>query len=166
LFLSFTLRTRRTITTYPSLGSYEDHFELKLTVSLFRFLQSFDQLEKELLNGQKLQGVQTALELHSFLKSKGKVDKYPLFTFVVSSLFLRLFHSQFLSPPLRRGLKLTTSSMSSTELPTRESSPIPSPLTSRFASLLSLTYLPRPYRLVTLLRLSYSTYLTWSDDLG
>ncbi|GAA5837843.1 hypothetical protein JCM3766R1_001492 [Sporobolomyces carnicolor] len=44
--------------------------------------KSFDQLEKELLNGQKLQGVQTALELHNFLKARGKVEKYPLFTFV------------------------------------------------------------------------------------
>lgn len=31
-------------------------------------------------------GVQTAKELHEFLKARGKVDKYPLFTFVVRPL--------------------------------------------------------------------------------
>lgn len=74
--------------------------------------QPFDQLEKEMLNGQKLQGepgqdvwsafckvmltarctpflrwspagVETAKELHIFLKARGKVEEYPLFTFVV-----------------------------------------------------------------------------------
>ncbi|CEQ40230.1 SPOSA6832_01826 [Sporobolomyces salmonicolor] len=45
-------------------------------------LQSFDELEKDMLNGQKLQGVQTAKELYEFLKSRGKVEEYPLFTFV------------------------------------------------------------------------------------
>ncbi|GAA5997754.1 glycerol-3-phosphate dehydrogenase family protein [Rhodotorula paludigena] len=44
--------------------------------------KTFDQLEKEMLNGQKLQGVETAKELHEFLKARGKVNDYPLFTFV------------------------------------------------------------------------------------
>ncbi|GAA5937451.1 hypothetical protein JCM1841_000540 [Sporobolomyces salmonicolor] len=44
--------------------------------------KSFDELEKDMLNGQKLQGVQTAKELYEFLKSRGKVEEYPLFTFV------------------------------------------------------------------------------------
>lgn len=39
----------------------------------------FDVLEKELLNGQKLQGTETAREVHEFLKARGKVDEYPLF---------------------------------------------------------------------------------------
>lgn len=37
--------------------------------------QSIEQLEKEMLNGQKLQGPQTAQELHSILQHKGLVDK-------------------------------------------------------------------------------------------
>ncbi|KAK0551340.1 glycerol-3-phosphate dehydrogenase [Tilletia horrida] len=41
--------------------------------------KSFDQLEKELLNGQKLQGIATAKEIHEFLKARNKVDDYPLF---------------------------------------------------------------------------------------
>lgn len=39
-----------------------------------------------MLNGQKLQGVQTARELHIFLKARGKVEDYPLFTVVVRFL--------------------------------------------------------------------------------
>lgn len=37
-----------------------------------------------MLNGQKLQGVDTAKELHVFLKARGKEAEYPLFTVVVS----------------------------------------------------------------------------------
>ena len=37
--------------------------------------QSIEQLEKEMLNGQKLQGPLTARELHSILQHKGMVDK-------------------------------------------------------------------------------------------
>ncbi|EGG12435.1 uncharacterized protein MELLADRAFT_101681 [Melampsora larici-populina 98AG31] len=39
----------------------------------------FEQLETELLGGQKLQGVATADELHQFLKARGRVGGYPLF---------------------------------------------------------------------------------------
>jgi len=39
----------------------------------------FDQLEKEMLKGQKLQGICTAKEIHEFLEAKGRVDAYPLF---------------------------------------------------------------------------------------
>ncbi|GAA6027570.1 hypothetical protein JCM8097_007928 [Rhodosporidiobolus ruineniae] len=49
--------------------------------------KSFDELEKEMLNGQKLQGVETARELHEFLKARGKVEDYPLFTFVYRVAF-------------------------------------------------------------------------------
>lgn len=38
-----------------------------------------DEVEKQDLNGQKLQGTLTAYEVNSFLKAKGKVDDYPLF---------------------------------------------------------------------------------------
>lgn len=37
--------------------------------------QSIEQLEKEMLNGQKLQGPLTARELHSILQHKDLVDK-------------------------------------------------------------------------------------------
>ncbi|MCO5570011.1 hypothetical protein L7F22_023726 [Adiantum nelumboides] len=49
--------------------------------------KSFDQLEKELLNGQKLQGSETAREVHNFLQARGKVDDYPLFKAVYSIAF-------------------------------------------------------------------------------
>jgi glycerol-3-phosphate dehydrogenase (NAD+) len=48
----------------------------------------FSQLETELLGGQKLQGVATAQELNTFLKAKGRVEGYPLFSVVVRSLSL------------------------------------------------------------------------------
>jgi glycerol-3-phosphate dehydrogenase (NAD+) len=46
-----------------------------------------DQLERELLNGQKLQGAATAQEVNTFLKSRGKVDEFPLFTAVYEIVF-------------------------------------------------------------------------------
>jgi glycerol-3-phosphate dehydrogenase (NAD+) len=41
--------------------------------------KSFDQLEKELLNGQKLQGVATTEEVFEFLQARGRLEGYPLF---------------------------------------------------------------------------------------
>ncbi|GAA6063396.1 hypothetical protein JCM10212_002967 [Sporobolomyces blumeae] len=41
--------------------------------------KTFDELEKELLNGQRLQGVVTAEEIYSFLKCRNRLDGYPLF---------------------------------------------------------------------------------------
>jgi glycerol-3-phosphate dehydrogenase (NAD+) len=38
-----------------------------------------DELEQELLNGQKLQGATTAQEVNTFLKSRGKSHEFPLF---------------------------------------------------------------------------------------
>jgi glycerol-3-phosphate dehydrogenase (NAD+) len=46
-----------------------------------------DELEQELLNGQKLQGAATAQEVNSFLKSKGKTQEFPLFTAVHEIIF-------------------------------------------------------------------------------
>lgn len=40
---------------------------------------SFDQVEKRLLNGQKLQGTATAEEVHTFLVARNRVGAYPLF---------------------------------------------------------------------------------------
>ncbi|KAJ3003189.1 Glycerol-3-phosphate dehydrogenase [Thoreauomyces humboldtii] len=44
--------------------------------------KSFDILEKEMLNGQKLQGTLTALEVHQILKEKDMVKDFPFFTAV------------------------------------------------------------------------------------
>jgi len=46
-----------------------------------------DQLERELLNGQKLQGAETAHEVNTFLKARGKVDEFPLFTAVYEIVY-------------------------------------------------------------------------------
>eukprot|EP00057_Strongylocentrotus_purpuratus_P019141 XP_011673615.1 PREDICTED: LOW QUALITY PROTEIN: glycerol-3-phosphate dehydrogenase [NAD(+)], cytoplasmic [Strongylocentrotus purpuratus] len=42
--------------------------------------KTIEELEKEMLNGQKLQGPQTAYEVHQMLKAKNLLDQYPLFT--------------------------------------------------------------------------------------
>ncbi|XP_012681963.2 glycerol-3-phosphate dehydrogenase 1a [Clupea harengus] len=44
--------------------------------------KSLEELEKEMLNGQKLQGPATAAEVHHILKLKDLLDKFPLFTAV------------------------------------------------------------------------------------
>ncbi|KAJ3576071.1 hypothetical protein NPX13_g3821 [Xylaria arbuscula] len=41
---------------------------------------SVQEIEQKELNGQKLQGTSTAAEVHSFLKTRGKEQDYPLFT--------------------------------------------------------------------------------------
>ncbi|KAK0189471.1 NAD-dependent glycerol-3-phosphate dehydrogenase C-terminus-domain-containing protein [Armillaria mellea] len=41
--------------------------------------KSFEQLEKELLNGQKLQGTLTSQEVFEFLEARGRLEGYPLF---------------------------------------------------------------------------------------
>lgn len=40
------------------------------------FLQSIEELEKEMLNGQKLQGPPTAAEVNAMLKEKDMEEKY------------------------------------------------------------------------------------------
>ncbi len=42
-------------------------------------VQTFEQLEKELLNGQKLQGTLTCKEVIKILQREGAVQQYPLF---------------------------------------------------------------------------------------
>ncbi|KAM8914352.1 glycerol-3-phosphate dehydrogenase [NAD(+)], cytoplasmic-like isoform 2-T2 [Spinachia spinachia] len=44
--------------------------------------KSIEQLEKEMLNGQKLQGPATASEVHLILKQRNMAEKFPLFTAV------------------------------------------------------------------------------------
>jgi glycerol-3-phosphate dehydrogenase (NAD+) len=47
---------------------------------------SIDEVEKRELNGQKLQGTLTAVEVNSFLKARGLEKEYPLFTAVYGTL--------------------------------------------------------------------------------
>lgn len=47
---------------------------------------SVDEVERQELNGQKLQGTTTAFEVNSFLKARGAEHEYPLFTAVNSIL--------------------------------------------------------------------------------
>ncbi|TKS70691.1 Glycerol-3-phosphate dehydrogenase [NAD(+)], cytoplasmic [Collichthys lucidus] len=49
--------------------------------------KTIEQLENELLNGQKLQGPATANEVHQVLKQKNMVEKFPLFTAVYQICF-------------------------------------------------------------------------------
>ncbi|KTG46651.1 hypothetical protein cypCar_00010278 [Cyprinus carpio] len=58
----------------------------KINTDLF-FFQSIEELEKEMLNGQKLQGPLTSAEVYHILKQKGLVDKFPLFTAVYQICF-------------------------------------------------------------------------------
>ncbi|CAH9115368.1 unnamed protein product [Cuscuta europaea] len=44
--------------------------------------RSFDELEAEMLQGQKLQGVSTAKEVYEFLSSRGWLEGFPLFSTV------------------------------------------------------------------------------------
>ncbi|KAI8975631.1 glycerol-3-phosphate dehydrogenase 1 [Mycotypha africana] len=48
-----------------------------------------DELEKELLNGQKLQGTLTAHEVHQFLSARGKTQDFPLFETVYRIIYER-----------------------------------------------------------------------------
>ncbi|ORY75981.1 NAD-dependent glycerol-3-phosphate dehydrogenase C-terminus-domain-containing protein [Leucosporidium creatinivorum] len=49
--------------------------------------KTFPELEDELLNGQKLQGTITAQEIYEFLKGRGRLEGYPLFTKVYQISF-------------------------------------------------------------------------------
>ncbi|KAM8869017.1 glycerol-3-phosphate dehydrogenase 1-like protein isoform 2-T2 [Spinachia spinachia] len=49
--------------------------------------KSIGQLEKEMLNGQKLQGPATSAEVYHILQQKGLVDKFPMFTAVYQICF-------------------------------------------------------------------------------
>ncbi|XP_022084700.1 glycerol-3-phosphate dehydrogenase [NAD(+)], cytoplasmic-like [Acanthaster planci] len=49
--------------------------------------KSIEELEKEMLNGQKLQGPQTAQEVHVMLENKNMTASYPLFTAIYDICF-------------------------------------------------------------------------------
>ncbi|XP_010142770.1 PREDICTED: glycerol-3-phosphate dehydrogenase 1-like protein [Buceros rhinoceros silvestris] len=44
--------------------------------------KSIEELEQEMLNGQKLQGPQTSAEVYRILRQKRMLEKFPLFTAV------------------------------------------------------------------------------------
>lgn len=54
----------------------------KCSMAFVQTGKSLEVLEKELLNGQKLQGPATAHEVNVLLQSAGEVKNYPLFTAV------------------------------------------------------------------------------------
>ncbi|XP_048878617.1 glycerol-3-phosphate dehydrogenase [NAD(+)], cytoplasmic [Brienomyrus brachyistius] len=54
----------------------------KIAEAFVKTGKSIEELEKEMLNGQKLQGPATALEVNHILKHKNLVEKFPLFTAV------------------------------------------------------------------------------------
>lgn len=53
---------------------------------------SIDQVEKEELNGQMLQGTSTAKEVYKLLKVKGKEDEFPLLVAVYRKSFTTILH--------------------------------------------------------------------------
>lgn len=54
----------------------------RVSEAFVRSGKSFDVLEEELLNGQKLQGPLTAKEVHDILQKENKMDEFPLLTAV------------------------------------------------------------------------------------
>ncbi|XP_065837726.1 glycerol-3-phosphate dehydrogenase [NAD(+)], cytoplasmic-like isoform X2 [Oscarella lobularis] len=54
----------------------------KVAEALAKTRKSIEQLEAELLNGQKVQGPPTSIEVYKLLQTKGTVDQYPLFSTV------------------------------------------------------------------------------------
>ncbi|KAM8806691.1 glycerol-3-phosphate dehydrogenase 1-like protein [Eudromia elegans] len=54
----------------------------KVAEAFARTGKSIEELENEMLNGQKLQGPQTSVEVYKILKQKNMLDKFPLFTSV------------------------------------------------------------------------------------
>lgn len=54
----------------------------KVAEAFARTGKSIEELEKEMLKGQKLQGPHTSAQVYRILKQKGLLDKFPLFTVV------------------------------------------------------------------------------------
>ena len=70
----------------------------RLAVAFVRTQKPFDVLEKEMLNGQMLQGPPTAKEVYHFLQLQGEEKKFPLFTAVYKISFEKLSPSYLLEP--------------------------------------------------------------------
>ena len=55
-----------------------------------------EEIEKTELNGQKLQGTLTAVEVNNFLKKQGMEDQFPLFTAVYRTFCYSIWFTQYL----------------------------------------------------------------------
>ncbi|XP_072020808.1 glycerol-3-phosphate dehydrogenase [NAD(+)], cytoplasmic-like isoform X2 [Amphiura filiformis] len=60
----------------------------RVAEAFVRTKKSIEELEKEMLNGQKLQGPQTAYEVNVMLKSKDMENRFPLFTAIHKICYL------------------------------------------------------------------------------
>ena len=69
----------------------------KVAEAMVRTGKSIDDLEVEMLNGQKLQGPQCAKEVHVLLKEKGMEKEFPLFTAVYHICYEGIPPQNFLS---------------------------------------------------------------------
>ncbi|XP_006636319.1 glycerol-3-phosphate dehydrogenase [NAD(+)], cytoplasmic-like [Lepisosteus oculatus] len=59
----------------------------KVAEAFVKSSKSIEELEREMLNGQKLQGPQTSAEVYKILKQRDMVEKFPLFTAVYQICF-------------------------------------------------------------------------------
>lgn len=59
----------------------------KVAEAFAKTRKPIDQLEKEMLNGQKLQGTLTADEVHQFLVARNMEHEFPLFTTVYRIIY-------------------------------------------------------------------------------
>ena len=59
----------------------------KVSEAFIKTGKPIDVLEKELLNGQKLQGTLTAKEVNEFLTARNMVKDFPLFTTVYRIIY-------------------------------------------------------------------------------
>jgi glycerol-3-phosphate dehydrogenase (NAD+) len=53
----------------------------------YDYPQSIEELEKDMLNGQKLQGTTTAKEVYEFLKARNMTEDFPLMTTVYRIIY-------------------------------------------------------------------------------
>jgi len=59
----------------------------KIAEAFIKTGKTFEELEKELLNGQKLQGVSTTAEVNTLLRNKQLTQEFPLFTVIFKICF-------------------------------------------------------------------------------
>ncbi|KAI9031825.1 glycerol-3-phosphate dehydrogenase [NAD+] [Phycomyces nitens] len=59
----------------------------KVAAAFINSGKPIEEIEKEMLNGQKLQGTTTALEVHRFLESKNMTDEFPLMTAIYEIVY-------------------------------------------------------------------------------
>ncbi|CAH2282931.1 glycerol-3-phosphate dehydrogenase 1 [Pelobates cultripes] len=69
----------------------------KVSEAFVKTGKSIAELEKEMLNGQKLQGPQTSAEVYRILQQKAMVDKFPLFTAVYRICYEGIPVEEFIS---------------------------------------------------------------------